>query len=200
MHYSESNKPPPKDQYRIDEIEPISLDEPGKPRTPYEGLPEKQDLSLLAFFLGTVLEFLDKFKNWAYQKIAKPVVKLQIRQALKQLRDDFQILMQEDRSQEISFLNRLSSSWKIVLEQSLHIAASDPMIHRIQHFMWVLQMPGSASEKSVGYYLTEYQDGEWLPLPYMEILQRLHHAHKADPIGSLLTEWTSLIEEVLKEE
>jgi len=54
------------------------------------------------------------------------------------------------------------------------------------------------SEHRLGYYLLEHAGKDWLPFPFIEILEALHTEHQSNTKKSTLTKWVSLIDQTIE--
>jgi hypothetical protein len=112
------------------------------------------------------------------------------------LKASLEMLKTEDRSQDMQFLNQLSTLWRKCLEDAprlKHLASFNELVKNIQHYP-------ENQPHTFGYYLAEYADQKWIPFPYMELIAKIHSEHKKDPASSALTEWTGLLNDLLKPE
>ena len=67
----------------------------------------------------------------------------------------------------------------------------------MENFIESVQKYPENDEHSLGYYLTEYAGSDWLPFPFMEILQNLHFSHQTDPHNSYLSQWVKTLKEII---
>ncbi len=113
------------------------------------------------------------------------------------LKASFETMMNEDRSQDAQFLKQLSKLWQETLEHSVKLQSQTPWAKQLKQFIKDIESFPENEEHTFGYYLDEFAGQAWLPFPYMELIQKLHHQHELDPPSSLLTRWTQMIEEIL---
>lgn len=172
----------PYDPFRVDRI-----GEDEKKRRPAQGdgggeKPPKKGLA--AYLLNLLKKTLDFLIESASEKPSDaPFL------ALKQA---FDVLKKEDRSEDVQFLKDLSLTWQMILEASLSFDSPilKTLLKKIQNYPeW--------QEHTFGYYLIEYAGQKWIPFPYMELIEKLHEEHMKNPSGSALSEWTALIDELL---
>lgn len=129
---------------------------------------------------------------------ASSSAEVRIRENLLQLKSFFEILKKEDRSQDVPFLNQLSQTWHHTLENSLRLKRESAASSPFRSFLRDIQRYPPGAEHSFAYYLTEYTGQEWLPFPYMELIQKIHIEHQLQPTDSALNHWTQAIDQILE--
>jgi hypothetical protein len=113
-------------------------------------------------------------------------------------------LSKEDQSHNPHFTEQLTTAWHALTEDchSLSHVREGPseileklnaLISNIQHFP-----PGA--DHSLGYYFNEYAGSQWIPFPFMELLQDLHNEYTASPVISVLQHWIFLLNDILPTE
>lgn len=115
---------------------------------------------------------------------------------LENLKKAFKKLKDEDFSQNISFLKDLSYVWHNFIK-NYHLLYSNKesvVVKKIEELIEKISTYPSDQENTMGFYLAKYAGEEWLPFPYMDILQKLYRDDK-----NILIEWISLIEEIISE-
>jgi hypothetical protein len=117
--------------------------------------------------------------------------------SLRSLKDAFETLKREDRSEDIAFLNDLSQSWQNVLEESLLLQRESELSSQYKTLIKKIQHFPEHQTHTFGYYLSEYAGQKWIPFPYMELIKKIHSEYEKNPAGSALTEWTALIDQVI---
>lgn len=148
--------------------------------------------AVLLFFIQlfkNFIEFFEKENGEYFAKIKKP---------LAGLKEIFAILKKEDRSEDPKFFQKFSLCWKHLLEESLQISKGTSageelslLIRQIENFV------GEEGEESLGYYLAKQSSQEWLPFPYMKLIQFLHEEHIKLSKNSTLARWSAQIERVI---
>ena len=154
--------------------------------------PPKKPLPPGSFFLILLHKILDYFLSLGSNKREKEVL-----DDLMQLRDAFELMKGEDRSQDIAFLNRLSKIWHNALEHSLKFRRTNALSIAFRSFVQKIQNYPEGQEHTLGYYLTEYTGEKWLPFPYMELIQRIHEDHVKEPNESALSQWIQELDELI---
>ena len=120
-----------------------------------------------------------------------------MRETLLLLKASFEIMMREDRSQDAPFLKRLSKLWQGLLEHSIQLQTKGSFGKQFKALIKEIERYPEGEEHTLGYYLDEYAGQTWLPFPYMELIQKMHHQYELDPPSSCLTRWAQMIEEIL---
>lgn len=114
-----------------------------------------------------------------------------------------QILSLEDESHHPEFTEQLSEAWHGLLDDfNAHSHSTSGMkpetIKKISFFVAQLQNYPPGADHTLGFYLTGYAGKEWIPFPFMELLQSLFEEHQATPHHSVLSNWISLLDEILR--
>lgn len=111
-------------------------------------------------------------------------------------------LSQEDQSHNPDFTQQLSELWHNLLDDcnslSLSVEAFSEIISKVKFFISQVQNFPPGADHTLGYYFTEYAGKEWIPFPFMELLQNLHEEYNASPVISVLNNWLSLLREILE--
>jgi hypothetical protein len=147
---------------------------------------------ILALIKGALEALFNLTKRGTKEEEASP------REHLFLLKIAFETLKQEERNQDVFFLNQMSDTWHRVLEDSLHCQRSDPFFEPFQNFLEDIQHYPPGEEHSFGYYLTEYTGQQWLPFPYMDLVHKIHEDYQNNPRTSALERWTQQIDELLE--
>jgi hypothetical protein len=111
------------------------------------------------------------------------------------------ILSKEDQSHNPDFTQQLTEFWHNILDDcnalSMSTEASSETMTKIKFFISQIQNFPSGADHTLGYYFTEYAGKDWIPFPFMELLQQLHEESYASPVISILNNWISLLNEIL---
>ncbi|MBM3184216.1 MAG: hypothetical protein FJZ64_02810 [Chlamydiae bacterium] len=184
-------------QYRVEEIERIRWDE--EKRSSFQkDPPEDPDRNGFAAIIFLMWEKIVDFMKYSLQKGISVVTEAPIRENLLQLKASFEIMMQEDRSQDAFFLKNLSRLWQAILEQLIHFQMKGQLGKKLKTLIKEIEKYPEHEEHTFGYYLDEFAGQRWLPFPYMELIQKMHHQHELDPSASPLTRWCQMIEDILR--
>lgn len=180
----------PKDPYEKYRVEPIGEKEKKAP--PFrDGEPKgKKGFFLLYTLLMKIKNALERLLNLSSET---PSIGTEAFSSIRLLKTSFEKLKKEDLSQDAPFLQQLSKRWLNFIERMGEVADKKALIvyksllHAIDHYP-------EESAHSLGYYLTEFAGQRWVPFPYMELIQKIHHEHKVSPENSPLTRWTKLLD------
>lgn len=106
----------------------------------------------------------------------------------------------EDQSHNPEFTQQLSELWHNLLNDCnslpLPIETSE-VAAKVKFFITQVQNFPPGADHTLGYYFTEYAGKDWIPFPFMELLQKLHEEFNASPVISVLNNWLSLLNEIL---
>ena len=112
-------------------------------------------------------------------------------------------IQQVDQSANSLFCEELSNAW-IALIQEAHVLSHTKqkgaidlkaflsLIDEIQHFP-------KDTEHQLGYYLSNYAGSRWLPVPFRDILKRLHVDEEVNQKTSVLSQWIQTIDHLLSD-
>lgn len=181
--------------YRVEELERIRWEEEKKGKGPPPPDQPEPSPGWTAF----ILLLFDKLFNYLSQSVWKGMESGSLksaRETLLLIKSSFEMMMNEDRSQDAQFLKQLSKLWQEALEHSIELSQTG-WSKQLKRFIKDIESYPENEEHTFGYYLDEFAGQSWLPFPYMELIQKLHHQHELDPPSSLLTRWTRMIEEIL---
>lgn len=177
-------------------ISPIEKDK--KEREPFGDLKNATRTQTFAALVAYFKKFLSAFKSkgrplaFDLQRLIEHVA------AFRQL---LITLSREDQSHNPDFTQRLTELWHNLLEDcnslSPTIEASSEIYAKIKFFITQVQNFPPDSDHPLGYYFLESAGKDWIPFPFMEILQNLHEEHTSSPIISVLHQWTTLLNEIL---
>ncbi len=169
----------------------------GSPKDPYEDYrkrkeQEREQSKHSYFSLAQVMLWMRKTINYFFSESA-PKAHPNANETLQEFKKLFNLLKQEDRSQDIDFSNNLSTCWNQILVHSRAIQS-----HALRSFIKEIQSYPKGEEHTLGYYLTEYAGQNWLPFPYIELLKTLHTTHLQTPTTSTLTRWTRELDQLIQ--
>ena len=110
---------------------------------------------------------------------------LPLRRLYKHLKE----LTDINQSKNPAYSSILASLWNEVLTAARQ-STSVEVLSLIQD----IQSYTKGTKYSLGYYLSEYAGRSWSPLPYIELLEKLHQDYMKDPKQSHLQKWLNLLE------
>lgn len=183
----------PYDKLRVEPIEEDKLTKNDRRKPPVEKSSDEK-LGAAAYLLQAFRSIVDFFLE--SPSMAKSVEK-DARENLLRLKEAFEILKKQDRSQDIQFLNDLSKIWQHVLEDCLRFNRDSSVAEQFKALVKKIQHYPPGQPHTFGYYLAEYAGQKWIPFPYMELVQKLHNDHEKNPTVSALVQWTVLIDELI---
>lgn len=110
-------------------------------------------------------------------------------------------LANEDLSHNPDFTQKLGQLWHNLLDDcnshELRRAPASGTEEKVKFFIDRVKSYPSGADHTLGYYLTEYAGKDWIPFPFMELLQSLYKEHHANPASSTLQNWISLLNTVV---
>lgn len=111
------------------------------------------------------------------------------------------ILAKEDLSHHPDFTQQLGQLWHNLIDDcnSLPLPQDSPseIAAKVNFFITQVQNFPPGADHTLGYYFTEYAGKDWIPFPFMELLQGLHQEFNASPPISVLQNWISLLNDIL---
>jgi hypothetical protein len=186
----------PYEKYRKYQIEGVDNQSQEGRKKKFDGgpPPPKKPLPPGAFLLILLSKILDYFLSLRGHGIKSETA---IRENLILLKEAFESMQSEDRSQDIEFLNHFSEIWHLVLENSTKFRRIDPFPTAFRSFMKKIQNYPEGQEHTLGYYLTEYTGQKWLPFPYMDLIQKIHEEYQSKDGESPLALWIQMLDELI---
>lgn len=185
-----SQPPDPYERYRVEAIE--------KDKKEKESYPQRQERSIFgAFLLSLFRKFLEIFLQPSEQGLTSTSEK-EIKKALSSFKESLEILKREDMSQDETFLNQVAGQWHRILEEAIKFQKTTPLANQYATFIKEIESYPEKTEHTFGYYLMEYAGQEWLPFPFIELVQKIHLEHQKNPSTSHLNRWTSQINSLLE--
>ncbi len=187
---------------QIPSVSPIEKDKQGENRPSYEE--EEKEATLHPYLLATVFSYLKRIIiSLTHQK------KTLSSQDIQELYNDLLLMKEyllrlefEDESRNPDFLETLSSLWNKFLidfnpmeikegKNKLFITQLKEFVNQISHYP-------SGEEHSLGFYLAQHVGSEWIPFPFMDMLQDLHLEHEKKQENSSLHQWVRLLEDIIE--
>jgi|GEM_PF-5536519 len=148
-----------------------------------------------ALMTTALKKVIDLFTISAERSISK-AERTFIEDDLEKMKKAFQRLVHEDLSQDVPFLKELSFVWHDFMK-NYHVLYSNKksiIVQKIEEIVESISTYPEDEDSTMGFYLTQYAGEDWLPFPYMDMIQRLHKDHK-----DLLKNWISKIEDIIVE-
>lgn len=150
---------------------------------------------------ATLLQEIDKKLNGLIKKKKKTELGFkELYAALTNMRDAFQHLSHKDVSADSHFATNLSNNWHtivtLVAEEETRRTPS-PFLGFLKIFIQKLNNYPKNNNYSLGFYLTEYAGEEWLPLPFIDLLRKLHEEALINKAKSHLLDWSYILTDIL---
>ncbi|MCF7851912.1 MAG: hypothetical protein K9M07_01575 [Simkaniaceae bacterium] len=151
---------------------------------------------LLAFIKQKINELEDEVDLMETIFIADNVI-----QHLKNLRTLFRILQEENLSQSLDYALKLSKAWNGILNYQT-LATSKEMradaYEKITKLVELFARFPTADEHALGHYLANYAGENWLPFPFMGILNDLYEENLQNAKRSNLAILIKMISNILE--
>lgn len=157
-----------------------------------EDLAKKENLGIAAFLLQLFSKMAQVFARGFFAAKGDTV---DARENLRLFKMALDVLKEEDRSQDTEFLKSLSHLWQRALEDALHFA-SDAAKVKFKVLVKRFQNYPEGQPHSFAYYLQENTASDWIPFPFMQLIQKIHSDHLKNPDLSPLSDWTRLLDEI----
>lgn len=177
-------------------VNPIEKDKQEK-QAAYTGLKNSTRTQILATLMSYFKKILtiagsgERVEPFSQQKLISHAL------AFRQL---LLLLSEEDQSHNPDFCEQLSLAWHDLVEDCTtgEILTSIPSetTQKIKFFISQIQNFPIGADHTLGYYFTQYAGKEWIPFPFMELLQDLHREYQASPVISVLQNWMSLLSDI----
>jgi hypothetical protein len=179
-------------------VNPIEKDR--KEKEPFTNLKNSTHSQIYA----TLLSFFKKILSTFSSKEKEQAFVFDLEQLLHNImafRQHLVILSQEDQSHNPDFTQQLSDLWHSILDDCNSLSLSPDLseiILKVKFFISQVQNFPPGADHTLGYYFTEYAGKDWIPFPFMELLQQLHEEYRASPVISVLNNWLLLLDEIFK--
>ena len=157
---------------------------------------ETYTLFMLTGMLNKFLKEIEKAK----EKLSSTSEKSSIIFSLKNFKFLLENLKEQDQSHQMDFCSALSELWISIVSYFELAARADRKTTFYQNGVMLVQSvhhyPPN-EEHSLGYYLIQHAGKDWIPFPFMKILQKLHEENFKDPLGNHLQIWIDGIDDLL---
>lgn len=185
--------PDPYEKYRTEKIE--------KDRKFKDSIPDAKENGKHSFLVGYLILLFKRLFDLFEKKTQKSTAlsaEGSLREHLSDLKELLNALKRENLSQNTGFLKRLSKTWTNLLEDALRFRKGSNFEKKIHSLLTSIQHFPEKQEHSLGYYLSEYAGQQWIPFPYMEMIQQLFQEHLDTPLKSRLSQWSEMIDSMLQ--
>jgi|ERR1700722_3548233 len=193
-----------KNVYRKDESSPYEkiivnpIEQDRKEKESFKSFKGASRSQIFATLVSLFKKFLTSFTS---QGKGLPLFDLQhLSSTIKAFREQLIILSTEDQSHNPDFTQALAELWHNLLDDcnSLSLTeSSSEVLSKLKFFIAQVDHFPPSADHTLGYYFTEYAGKDWIPFPFMELLQNLHEEFNASPVISVLNQWILLLNEIL---
>lgn len=183
------NKPPDPYDYRVEEIQRDKSERDAPPPPPKRPF-------IAAMIIHAFKKFFDLFEK-GQQEEPFSYSEADARAHLLEILVLFERLQMEDHSQDLFFLKQLSQLWSLLLDDALQFSRRTPVAMHLHELMQSIQEYPEGEEHSLGYYLLEYAGQNWMPFPYIEMIQGLWKDSQKNGEKSHLAEWCKDLSEII---
>lgn len=106
----------------------------------------------------------------------------------------------ENPTNDLQFADKLSQIWHALKVNFSENSNSLPLnFFKINSLLSSIEHYPDDSEHSFGFYLSHYSGKDWFPIPFFQLLNRLHEEPSSKDRSSRLDNWIQLINEILFE-
>lgn len=180
-------------------IEKIGKDK--KDQEKFQDLTPDQDKKILrATFFSYLKKMFDTFspsKNLTGKVVDYQTVFNHLEEWKKLLKK----LRQEDLSRSAPFAISLSDTWCELLEDFDQVEILERKnlqnVSSFRTLMDTMKNYPPDSEHRLGYYLVQHAGKDWIPFPFIEILEKLHKDHIEKGAKSTLSNWENRVDGVI---
>ncbi len=182
-------------------VNPVEKDK--KTKEEFKDLPQTSTPQVFA----TLVSFFKKIVTLFSTKENGELVLVdfqQINQLLIGLRSKLRTLSLQDESHNPEFTEQLSELWHKLQDDCNSASASSSLsptiINKIKFFMSQISNYPPHADHTLGFYFNAFAGEEWIPFPFMDILQDLHDECQQFPFNNYLNNWIALINDILANE
>lgn len=167
----------------------------------FSHLPPKDGKQILmATFFSYLKRMFDTFSP-SKQLVSKVVDQQKIIENLLRFKHLLEKLGEQNLSQSADFAKALSACWCTLLEDFDNIEIMERKnlreVASFRELMNTMKNYPPDSEHRLGYYLVQHAGEDWLPFPFIEMLNNLHTEHLASAKKSTLASWFKQIDVVI---
>lgn len=172
-----------------------------KEKEKFKQIPPEEKELMIATFFSYLKKIFDAFSP--SKKLAGKVVdQRKIIEHLQKLKELLNKLGIKDLSNSSDFALELSETWSYLIEDFDTIAIIERgNLSKVSYFREMIDTIKNYppdSEHCLGYYLLMQTGKDWLPFPFIEMLERLHKENVETPSTSTLSTWCALIDKVIE--
>lgn len=183
----------PSEGRQEDEIKVSPIEEDKKGREGGGNLtPEKKR----ATAYGSVVVLLKKFAALFTNKEG-PLLADELTFSIDTLKKLLNQLKEADQSENAHFCQNFSELWHTIHEEVLLAKRAkiktEVDLAKVNIVLTDMDHYPPYEERKLSFYLSQYAGEQWLPVPFMEILKKLHNDYKLYRNASILEKWTRLL-------
>lgn len=189
------------DRPRDEGLYPERIGKEKKEKEKFSKHPAKQEKEILfATFFSYLKSLFDTYSP--SKKLAGKVLDVHAMIThLETLNSLLQDLSDKDLSNSPEFAAKLSEIWKALLEDFDNVEIMERknlgQVASFREMMHVIKNYPPDSDHHFGYYLLNQAGKDWLPFPFIEMLERLHTEYREEEEESTLNSWMQLIQTVI---
>ena len=131
------------------------------------------------------------------------IVEEQLLEDVIRFRQLLLVLAAKDESHNPEFTEQLTGAWHLLSEDCASLIATSetpsPLIEKIKFFIAQIENYPLGADHTLGFYFAQYAGKDWIPFPFMQLLQELHEEHQLNSLLSTLSSWIYLITEIMRE-
>lgn len=198
--YDKKINPKEHDPYENISAHRIEKDKKGKEEfSSHRQEPTKSQIfaTLISYFKKLISLFSDKNRETLFL-----FENHELHKHLIIFRSQLQILSKQDESHNPAFTQQLTELWHNLLDDCNSLTASKEFsaqtISDIKFFISQVSNYPLGADHTLGYYFHAYAGKDWIPFPFMDLLKELHDEYRANPSTNHLTQWISLITDILE--
>jgi len=152
-------------------------------------------------YYGAMMVLIKKFSNLFTKQRREDFSEDALGSNIISLKTLMNQLKELDQSTNAHFAQELSDLWHELL-QDVHLATRAKMktkadLTKLKIVLSDIDHYPPNEERKLGFYLAELAGEKWLPVPFMEILRKLHDDYKVNKSASILEKWTELLDSSL---
>jgi hypothetical protein len=149
-------------------------------------------------YLKKILQFFSSDKVKAQMQVTD--LSRQLAVVVTHFNDQLKQLSQQDCSRDPDFVGKLTKAWHEMLSATSHAAAlfkaKPAVIATIHALCKEIESHPPHADHTLGFYL-KGETANWLPVPFMELLEQLHKQYQLRRQISPLGSWISSFEQVI---
>jgi len=152
-------------------------------------------LAISHFFFVILNRWMPDFVR---DHVFKESLPLFLKKVLTELKKQFARLRESDFVTNPGFTSHFSSIWNDLLIEFSEMRKREKHYDTIKQFIAIIDAFPEKGEHALGHYLRNYAGETWLPVPYLDILKKLHrdflvHGEKSD-LNRFITHLSDLLD------